>query len=458
MRTRFAPSPTGYLHLGGVRTALFNWLLARHHGGEFILRLEDSDAQRSEAESARQILESLTWLGLHSDLEVVQQSQRLELYRERAEHLIAQGWAYRCPLSASDLEQMRAAQSARGEKPRYDGSYRERNYPHTTEPYAIRFKNPLTGAVQFDDLVHGEISVANSELDDLVLIRSDGAPTYNFCCVVDDHEQSISHVVRGDDHLINSARQINIYQAFGYPQPRFAHLPMILGADGSRLSKRHGALSVLEYRDAGVLAPALLNYLARLGWSSGDQEIFSVAELIAAFDFDKIQKSPAAFDPVKLAWVNQQHLQALSLEQLQQNMGTLQLVVDERAALQLHQKRAGNLVELRAQLEYLTGSELDYPPELLDEYRQAAAPLTELLTQLEALSEWEPETLQATIKACARGLGLKMPAVAMPLRVALTASKQSPGINEVCALLGRELTLSRTRGLLAALASQPISS
>ena len=450
MRTRFAPSPTGYLHLGGARTTLFNWLLARHHGGEFFIRLEDSDQARSQSEYAEQILTAFRWLGIESDAPILRQSQRLQLYRDHAERLIESGHAYRCLCTPEQLDEMRAQQIARGDKPRYDGRYRERNVGADAGTHTIRLKNPLEGSVVFTDLVHGAITTANSELDDLILIRSDGYPTYNFCCVIDDHEQDITHVVRGDDHIINSARQINIYHALGYKLPQFAHLPMILGADGKRLSKRHAALSVLEYQEAGILPAALINYLARLGWSSGDTELFSVAELIASFDFTGLQRSPASFDPVKLQWVNQQHLQQLSLAQLAELLASRNsqpLVVDTQAALALHHKRASNLQDLQEQMQYLVSASISIAPELRQEYATSAPLLTELLPVLQQLpaADWQADALMAAIKAFAKAQGVKMPAVGMPLRVALTGSAQAPAINAICALLGPDLTCARLR-------------
>ena len=453
MRTRFAPSPTGYLHLGGARTALFNWLLARHHGGEFLIRLEDSDQERSRAEFAEQILAAFQWLGIASDAAIWRQSQRLQIYRDRAEELVRAGKAYRCLCTPEQLDQLRAQQIARGEKPRYDGRYRESNISADAGAHTIRLKNPLEGSVVFHDLVHGDIATANAELDDLVLIRSDGFPTYNFCCVVDDHEQAITHVVRGDDHIINSARQINIYQALGYTAPQFAHLPMILGADGKRLSKRHAALSVLEYKESGVLSEALVNYLARLGWSSGDKELFSIAELIASFDFGGLQRSPASFDPVKLQWVNQQHLHQLQPQQLAELLakaGAAELVVDQLEAIALHQQRASNLHDLQAQMDYLISASISVDPELVQEYAPSAPLLAELVPVLQQLPNWQAEELMAAIKGFAKGQGVKMPAVGMPLRVALTGSAQAPAINAICALLGRDLTCARVQEFIAA--------
>ncbi|HXF66361.1 MAG TPA: glutamate--tRNA ligase, partial [Burkholderiales bacterium] len=321
VRTRFAPSPTGYLHIGGARTALFSWAYAKKHGGTFILRIEDTDRSRSTQESVQAILDGLAWLGL--DYEgPYRQMDRLARYREIAEQLIAKGAAYYCYASKEELEALREAQRARGEKPRYDGRWRPENAkrlglkPPPGATPVVRFRNPEQGEVSFCDLVKGPITVANDELDDLVLLRADGVPTYNFGVVVDDLDMGITHVIRGDDHVNNTPRQINIFRALEAPLPRFAHVPMILGADGERLSKRHGAVSVTQYRDEGYLPEALVNYLARLGWSHGDEEIFSREQLVEWFDLEHISASPARFNPEKLAWVNAQHLKSTDDAQL----------------------------------------------------------------------------------------------------------------------------------------------
>ena len=308
VRTRFAPSPTGFLHIGGLRTALFCWLYARRHQGKFILRIEDTDLERSTAEAIQQILDGMEWAGLDHDEGPFYQTQRFDRYEEVIEQLLSQGHAYRCYCTKEELDQMRAEQMARGEKPRYDGRWRERTDVRAGVAPAIRFKNPLAGEVVVDDVVHGRVVFQNIELDDLVIARSDGTPTYNFCVVVDDMDMEITHVIRGDDHLNNTPRQMNMLLALGRKPPVYAHLPMILGADGAKLSKRHGAVSVLQYRDEGYLPEALLNYLVRLGWSHGDQEIFTIEEMIRLFDIADVNKSASAFNGEKLAWLNQQHL------------------------------------------------------------------------------------------------------------------------------------------------------
>ncbi len=316
VRTRFAPSPTGFLHIGGLRTALFCWLYARRHQGKFILRIEDTDLERSTAEAIQQILDGMEWAGLDHDEGPFYQTQRFDRYEEVIEQLLAQGHAYRCYCTKEELDQMRAEQMARGEKPRYDGRWRERTDVRAGVAPAIRFKNPLAGEVVVDDVVHGRVVFQNIELDDLVIARSDGTPTYNFCVVVDDMDMEITHVIRGDDHLNNTPRQMNMLLALGRKPPVYAHLPMILGADGAKLSKRHGAVSVLQYRDEGYLPEALLNYLVRLGWSHGDQEIFTIEEMIRLFDIADVNKSASAFNGEKLAWLNQQHLMHATVARL----------------------------------------------------------------------------------------------------------------------------------------------
>src|ERR1700744_2893002 len=308
VRTRFAPSPTGFLHIGGLRTALFFWLYARRHGGAFVLRIEDTDLERSTAEAIQQILDGLEWACLDYDEGPFFQTKRFDRYKEVIEEMLAEGTAYRCYCTKEELEQMRAEQVARGEKPRYDGRWRERTDSLPGAPFVVRFKNPLVGEVIVDDVVHGRVVFQNSELDDLIIARSDGTPTYNFCVVVDDMDMRITHVIRGDDHLNNTPRQMNMLLALGHPPPVYAHLPMILGPDGTKLSKRHGAVSVLQYRDDGFLPEAVLNYLARLGWSHGDQEDFTIEEMIRLFDIADVNKSASAFDGNKLAWLNQQHM------------------------------------------------------------------------------------------------------------------------------------------------------
>jgi glutamyl-tRNA synthetase len=310
VRTRFAPSPTGYLHIGSVRTALYAWLFARHHGGRYILRVEDTDRERSTQAAVDAILEGMAWLGLGYDEGPFYQTQRFPRYREVVDQLLAGGHAYHCYCTREELDAMRAAAQAEGRKPRYDGRCRERKAPRDGVAPVVRFRNPSSGDVVLEDRVKGRIVFANAELDDLIIARSDGTPTYNFTVVVDDADMRITHVIRGDDHVNNTPRQINMFSALGVAPPVYAHLPMIHGTDGAKLSKRHGAVNVLEYRDMGFLPQGLLNYLLRLGWSHGDQEIFSVDDMVRLFDLDKVSRAAASFDPSKLLWVNQQHMQS----------------------------------------------------------------------------------------------------------------------------------------------------
>ncbi len=342
--TRFAPSPTGMLHIGGVRTALFSWLHARHAGGRFILRVEDTDRERSTDEAVRVILEGMAWLALDADEGPYFQSQRYDRYRAVLAQMLEQGQAYRCYCSKAELDALREQQLARKEKPRYDGRCRERTEPRAGVEPAIRFRNPLDGEVVVEDLVHGRVVFQNAELDDLIIARSDGNPTYNFCVVVDDMDMGVTHVIRGDDHLNNTPRQMNMLRALGARAPVYAHVPMILGPDGAKLSKRHGAVSVLQYQQDGYLPDALLNYLVRLGWSHGDQEVFSREEMVAAFDIRDVNKSAAAFNPEKLLWLNQQHMMRAPVGQLAQGLklqlATLGVELRGRAAARGRRQRA----------------------------------------------------------------------------------------------------------------------
>ncbi len=452
VRTRFAPSPTGYLHIGGARTALFCWAYARRHGGTFILRIEDTDLERSTEASRQAILESMQWLGIGWDEGPYYQMQRLDRYREVAEALLSKGLAYRCYCSKEELDAMREAQRARGEKPRYDGRWRDSTEtpPAGVKP-VIRFRTPPTGEVVFDDLVKGTISVDNAELDDLVLLRADGVPTYNFGVVVDDIDMTVSHVIRGDDHVNNTPRQINIFRALGAELPAFAHVPMILGADGERLSKRHGAVSVMQYRDEGYLPEAMLNYLARLGWSHGDEEVFSMTQMVEWFDLAHISRSPARFDPQKLAWINQQYLKAADDTRL------AELVVpflkrlgcepspgqDLAPIVALIKERVSTLEELARAAVYFF-KPLAASESLRAQYYAAdvRAPVTALRARLESVA-WNRQDIGAALKAVVAEHKLKLPKLAMPLRVMLTGEPQSPSIDAVLELLGRDEVLHR---------------
>jgi glutamyl-tRNA synthetase len=454
VRTRFAPSPTGYLHIGGARTALFSWAYARRHGGEFVLRIEDTDVERSTQESVNAILESLEWLGIDWNEGPLFQMQRLQRYHEVAQHLIAAGHAYDDYMTREELEALRKEQVAKGEKPRYDGRWRPERAqalglrkPDDAKP-VVRFRTPEEGEVGWNDLVKGPITFPNAELDDLVLLRADGVPTYNFGVVVDDIDMNITHVIRGDDHVNNTPRQIHIFHALGRSLPQFAHVPMILGADGERLSKRHGAVSVLQYRDEGHLPEALLNYLARLGWSHGDVEVFSKEEFLAWFDLEHVSRSPAQFDPKKLAWINEQYLKNADDARL---AALVEPELRKRGAqpsggppldkvVHLLKDRANSVPQLadEAMLFYVLANE-DPGLVLAGPSRQALRTLKARLVSV----PWERAAINDAIKDVVKSNGLKMPQLAMPLRHIVTGRSQTPSIDAVLELLGRERVLTR---------------
>jgi glutamyl-tRNA synthetase len=452
VRTRFAPSPTGYLHVGGARTALFSWLHARKHGGKFILRIEDTDLERSTAESINAILEGMTWLGLEYDEGPFYQTHRFERYNEAIQELLEKGLAYRCNCSKERLESLREGQMQRREKPRYDGHCREKQVS-SDEPHVVRFRNPIHGAVLVDDIIRGKVMYQNDELDDLVLRRTDGTPTYNLSVVVDDADMGITNVIRGDDHLNNTPRQINIIRAMGKEPPRYAHVPMILGDDGSRLSKRHGAVSVMEYRKQGVLPEALLNYLVRLGWSHGDQEVFSLDEMIELFDISKVNKAASAFNTEKLLWLNQHYIKnddpARIARLLSPFMGDIGIdpapyppLVD---VVRAQQERARTLVEM-AEISAFFYRDFDAYEEAAarKHLRQAAVePLQKVRQTLGTINDWQPEGLHQAVVDVAAHLGLGLGRVAQPLRVAVVGRAASPGIDITLHLVGREACLRR---------------
>jgi len=441
LRTRFAPSPTGFLHIGGARTALFSRAYARRHGGTFVLRIEDTDTERSTQASVQAILDGLQWLGLDWDEGPFFQMQRLPRYREVAEQLIAAGHAYRDYMPREALDALRAEQSARGEKPRYDRAVGQKYKGEGPAP--VRFRTPQEGTVGWKDLVKGPIEFPNAELDDLVLLRADGVPTYNFGVVVDDLDMRITHVIRGDDHVNNTPRQIHIFRALGSALPEFAHVPMILGADGERLSKRHGAVSVTQYRDDGFLPEALANYLARLGWSHGDDEVFSMAELEEWFDLGHVSHSPAKFDPEKLAWLNQQYVKRADEARLAALAAPFLGREPGPAVVALLKERADTVKELAAQAEmfYREPGAQSVPAE-------AKPALAALRKELESLA-WERKALGAAVSSAAKAHNLKMPQLAMPLRRVLTGREQTPSIDAVLELLGREAVLARIGRALA---------
>jgi glutamyl-tRNA synthetase len=457
IRTRFAPSPTGFLHLGNMRSALFPWAFARRHGGVFILRVEDTDAERSSAEAVQAIVDGMAWLGLDYDEGPYFQMQRMDRYRAALDTLLASGAAYRDYMSADELDQLRAAQQARGEKPRYDGRWRPENAKERTPPAgvapAIRFRNPDEGVVGWDDAVKGRIEIANAELDDLVIARADGTPTYNFCVVVDDLDMRITHVIRGDDHVNNTPRQINILRALGATPPVYAHLPTVLTPEGDKLSKRHGARGVLQYRDDGYLPEAVVNYLARLGWSHGDAEVFSTKQFVEWFDLAGLTPSPGRFDPDKLKWLNHEHIKRLPDDELGERL----VPFLERAGLGWRQgpspfavaallrERSATLAEMADDAHYFYATP-HAPRELLaDKLTDAVRPALHSLYELFESVAWEREAIHGAIRSAATKHGLKPPAVMMALRALSTGQAQTPAIDAVVALLGRETTRARLK-------------
>src|SRR5256886_2434218 len=452
VRTRFAPSPTGFLHIGGARTALFSWAYARRHGGKFILRVEDTDLERSTAESVNPILEGMKWLGLGWDEGPFFQMQRLARYKQVAGRLIASGHAYYDYMSREELEALRKEQLARGEKPRYDGRWRPERAkgkaPPKDRPPVIRFRTPEEGEVGWHDLVKGPIAFPNSELDDLVLLRADGVPTYNFGVVVDDLDMKITEVIRGDDHVNNTPRQIHIFNALGAMLPKFGHVPMILGSDGERLSKRHGAVSVLQYRDEGYLPEALLNYLARLGWSHGDDELFSMSQFVQWFDLAHVSRSAAQFNPEKLAWLNQQYMKGADDARLAELVGPLLRARGAQPAggpplarvVALLKDRAATIQQLADEAMLFYAVEVD--PGTPDWDESVGKALRMLKARL-STAKWERPALNETIKEVVKSSGLKMPQLAMPLRRLVTGRSQTPSIDAVLELLGRETVLLR---------------
>ncbi|WP_289283109.1 MULTISPECIES: glutamate--tRNA ligase [unclassified Methylophaga] len=452
IRTRFAPSPTGYLHVGGARTALFSWLYARKHGGRFVLRIEDTDLERSTAESVQAILDGMSWLGLDYDEGPFYQTQRFDRYKEIIQQLLEQGDAYHCYCSKDELEEMREQQRANKEKPRYDGRCRELTEPKPGIEPVIRFKNPTTGSVIVRDMIRGNVEFKNAELDDLIIARPDGTPTYNLTVVVDDMDMQMTHVIRGDDHLNNSPRQINIFKALGAEPPKFAHVPMILGDDGARLSKRHGAVGVMSYRDQGYLPEALLNYLVRLGWSHGDQEIFSIQEMIELFDIEDVNKAASSFNTEKLLWLNQQYIKNSTPTHIADHLAwhMQQHKVDisvgpslEKIAV-LYQERAKTLVEMAESSLFFYNKVSSFDEKAAKKnLNQASLPLLQnMQSRLLALSEWLAEPIHTEIKACADMHEVGMGKVAQPIRVAITGNTVSPSLDVTLELLGRERTLA----------------
>jgi glutamyl-tRNA synthetase len=451
--TRFAPSPTGLLHIGGVRTALFSWLYAKRHGGRFILRVEDTDRERSKDEAVQVILDGMQWLGLTHDEGPYYQTRRLDRYAEVLDQLLRAGKAYHCYCSREELEEMRNGQLARKEKPRYDGRCRHRTAPVAGVQPVVRFRNPQDGEVVVEDLVHGPVVFRNAELDDLIIARSDGTPTYNFCVVVDDSDMRITHVIRGDDHLNNTPRQINMLLAMGFTPPAYAHVAMILGPDGAKLSKRHGAVSVLQYREEGYLPEALLNYLVRLGWSHGDQEIFTIGEMAQLFEITDVNKAASAFNPEKLLWVNQQHMMRAPLPYLagvlREQLQRLGIHTEDQPLLEGivagQRERARTLKEMAESSRYFFGQDVEIEDKSGRKHLAGTgvATLGRLRAGLGALTDWSAAGIHAVLTSIAAESGLGLGKVAQPLRVALTGTAVSPPIDATAALIGRERVLSR---------------
>jgi glutamyl-tRNA synthetase len=453
IRTRFAPSPTGLLHIGGVRTALFSWLYARRHGGKFILRIEDTDRERSTDEATQVILDGMQWLGLSHDEGPFYQSRRMDRYREVLAQFLQAGHAYRCYCTREELEEMRNRQLAAKQNPRYDGTCRQRTEPRAGVDPVARFRNPVDGAVIVEDVIHGNVAFENTQLDDLIIARSDGTPTYNFCVVVDDMDMKVTHVIRGDDHLNNTPRQINMLRALGAVTPVYAHLPMILGADGAKLSKRHGAVSVLQYREEGYLPEALLNYLVRLGWSHGDQEVFSMDEMQQLFDITDVNKSASAFNPEKLLWLNQQHIMRATPERLAEylkpQLAALGVAVtDDRALIavaKVQQERAKTLREMAQNSVYFFRDFTSYDEKAAKKNltAESVAPLRTVRDKLSALDEWTAAGVHEAVNQTATELSVGMGKVAQPIRVAVTGTAVSPPIDVTLEALGRATTLRR---------------
>ncbi len=458
VRTRFAPSPTGFLHIGGARTALFNWLFSRHHGGTFVLRVEDTDQLRSTEESTRAILDAMTWLGLTWDEGPYFQAQRVHLHKEAVERLLREGKAYYCVCPQEMLEDKRRKALATGQKPKYDGTCRDLGLPKSPDA-VVRFRCPPAGVTVVRDLIKGTVQFANEELDDLVIERSDGYPTYNFAVVVDDALMGITHVIRGDDHLNNTPRQILIYEALGYPIPEFGHVPMILGADKTRLSKRHGATSVMAYRDMGYLPEALVNYLVRLGWSYGNQEIFTMKELIEYFSLDSVGKSAAVFNPDKLLWLNQHYIRQGDAERLAREVTPL---LEERGVRASDgdfvkrvvfdlQSRSKTLVDMAESAAFYFSDDIAYDDKIRRDFlnEEGLGYLQALAEKLPALEDFAKEGIETLLRGIAEERGVKLKAVVQPVRVALTGKTVSPGIDQVMVTLGKERVLRRIQKVLS---------
>ncbi|EOV9628022.1 glutamate--tRNA ligase [Cronobacter sakazakii] len=465
IKTRFAPSPTGYLHVGGARTALYSWLFARNQGGEFVLRIEDTDLERSTPEAIEAIMDGMNWLSLEWDEGPYFQTKRFDRYNAVIDEMLAAGTAYKCYCSKERLEALREEQMAKGEKPRYDGRCRHSHEHHADdEPCVVRFANPQDGSVVFDDQIRGPIEFSNLELDDLIIRRTDGSPTYNFCVVVDDWDMEITHVIRGEDHINNTPRQINILKALGAPVPLYAHVSMINGDDGKKLSKRHGAVSVMQYRDDGYLPEALLNYLVRLGWSHGDQEIFSREEMIKFFTLDAVSKSASAFNTDKLLWLNHHYINTLAPEYVATHLQwhIEQENIDTRNGPQLAElvkllgERCKTLKEMAQTCRYFYENFSEFDADAAKKHLRPVArqPLEVVRDKLAALTDWTAENVHHAIQATADELEVGMGKVGMPLRVAVTGAGQSPGLDVTVHAIGKSRSVERINKALAFIAER----
>ncbi len=461
VKTRFAPSPTGFLHVGGARTALFSWLYARHCNGKFVLRIEDTDRERSTQPAIDAIIDSMKWLNLNWDEGPYYQTKRFDRYREVIDKLLAEGKAYKCYCSKERLEKMREDQMKNGQKPRYDGHCRDDKSEHDpSESYVIRFRNPDDGVVAFDDMVKGHVEFKNQELDDFIIQRSDGTPTYNFCVVVDDWDMGITHVIRGDDHVNNTPRQINLYKALGAPVPVFCHLAMILGDDGAKLSKRHGAVSVMQYREDGYLPEALVNYLVRLGWSHGDQEIFSVEEMISLFSLDAITKSASGFNTKKLDWLNAHYMKTLPAEVVaselewhlkRQGLEDLSAGPDPKLVVKNYAERTHTLKEMAQKAMCYYKDFDEYDPAAVKKWIKEGSVeiLKDAYDTLKALDNWDAKLIDEALENLAKRREVGMGKVGQPLRVAITGTAMSPGIGDTMILAGKERVLARIERAIA---------
>ncbi|WP_437891588.1 glutamate--tRNA ligase [Phytobacter sp. V91] len=465
IKTRFAPSPTGYLHVGGARTALYSWLFARNHGGEFVLRIEDTDLERSTPEAIEAIMDGMNWLSLEWDEGPYYQTKRFDRYNAAIDEMLAAGTAYKCYCSKERLDALREEQMANNEKPRYDGRCRHGHEHHAAdEPCVVRFANPQDGSVIFDDQIRGPIEFSNQELDDLIIRRTDGSPTYNFCVVVDDWDMEITHVIRGEDHINNTPRQINILKALNAPVPVYAHVSMINGDDGKKLSKRHGAVSVMQYRDDGYLPEALLNYLVRLGWSSGDQEIFTREEMIKLFSLGAVSKSASAFNTEKLQWLNHHYINALAPEYVATHLQwhIEQENIDTRTGPELAElvkllgERCKTLKEMAASCRYFYEDFAEFDADAAKKHLRPVArqPLEVVRDKLAAIDIWSAENVHHAIQATADELEVGMGKVGMPLRVAVTGAGQSPGLDVTVHAIGKTRSIERINKALGFIAER----